>query len=217
MGSGAVWVADPVGGRVWRVEMQPGLEKRAYDVGTWVAGVAVGGGAVWATNEIADLVYRIDPVTDRVVEVTGATSPRDVGAGDGAVWVTAGRPRSSDAALPPAICGETAFDGEGRPDLLIVSDLPLRGEMRDVTRPMVDAIRLVAGQRGYQAGAFWWAIGRAIRPRRNQGSLTSSAAVRTRRRTLETPTSLRSSDRRSPPAPTCRSRSRTPLRAVRLP
>ena len=75
-------------------------------------------------------------------------------AGDGAVWVTAGRPPSLDADLPQAVCGEIAFDGDGAPDLLIVSDLPLKGEMRDFTRPMVDAIRLVLEQRGYEAGAF---------------------------------------------------------------
>ena len=154
VGSGAVWAADPLGGRVWRVETQPGLEKRAYDVGTWVSGVAFGDGAVWATNEIADLVYRIDPVTDRVTEVTAATTPRDVDVGGGAVWVTSGRPPSLDADLPQAVCAEIAFDGDGAPDLLIVSDLPLKGEMRDFTRPMVDAVRLVLEQRGYEAGAF---------------------------------------------------------------
>jgi branched-chain amino acid transport system substrate-binding protein len=154
VGAGAVWAAEPFGGRIWRVTPDPKVMKRAIEVDMWVAGLTFGEGAVWATNEIADLVYRIDPRTNRVRVVRGVAAPRGLGASDGAIWVAASRPPSRDAALPEPVCSGVAFDGPGRPDVLLVSDLPLRGPSRATQQAMVDAFRLVLAQRGYEAGGL---------------------------------------------------------------
>ena len=154
VGGGAVWVADPEGGNVWRVDTGPRLETTAIEVETWVVRLAFGEGALWATNEIADSIHRIDPRTGASRRVAGATSPRGVDAGDGTVWVTAATPPSEDAALPTAVCRNVDFGGDGSPDVLLVSSLPHQTGWLETTQPMVDAIRLVLRQRGYEAGAF---------------------------------------------------------------
>ena len=154
VGGGAVWVADPEGGNVWRVDTGPRLKTTAIEVETWVARLAFGEGALWATSEIADSIHRIDPRTGASRRVAGATSPRGVDAGDGTVWVTAATPPSEDAALPAAVCRNVDFGGDGSPDVLLVSSLPLQTGWSETTQPMVDAIRLVLRQRGYEAGAF---------------------------------------------------------------
>ncbi len=154
VGGGAVWGTDPEGGNLWRVDTGSAARKRAIPLETWVAGVTFGEGAVWTTNEITDEVHRIDARGRKAALVASVASPRDVAAADGAVWVTAAQPPSPDAALPGAVCGDVAFDGEGRPDVLLVSSLPLKGAARELTRPMVDAVRLVLEQRGFEAGAY---------------------------------------------------------------
>src|SRR6185312_10861932 len=128
--------------------------KRAIPLEAWVAGVSFGEGAVWVTNEIGDAVYRVDPRTATPKQVGEATSPRAVDAGDGGVWLTAASPPSEDAALPASVCGDVHYGGEGSPDVLIVSSLPLQGVARQWTQPMVDAIRHVLEQRGFEAGTF---------------------------------------------------------------
>jgi DNA-binding SARP family transcriptional activator/ABC-type branched-subunit amino acid transport system substrate-binding protein/DNA-binding beta-propeller fold protein YncE len=154
IGGGAVWAADPLGGKLWRVETGPNPTRRAIPLETWVAGVSFGEGAVWVTNEITDTVHRIDPRTGRPKQVGRATSPRAIDAGDGGVWLTAASPPSEDAALPASVCRDVHYGRDGTPDVLIVSSLPLQGDLRQLTQPMVDAIRLVFEQRGFEAGAF---------------------------------------------------------------
>lgn len=154
IGAGAVWVAVPFEGQLLRVDAGPRPTRRAIPLETWVAGVGFGEGAVWATNEIADSVHRIDPRTGTARRVSGATSPRAVDAGDGGVWVTEASPPSAEAELPASICRNVYYEREGRPDVLVVSSLPLQGEARHWTQPMVDAIRHVLKQRGFEAGGF---------------------------------------------------------------
>ncbi|MBA2293676.1 MAG: ABC transporter substrate-binding protein, partial [Actinobacteria bacterium] len=154
IGGGAVWVADPQVGKLWRVETGPNPAKRAIPLETWVAGVSFGEGAVWVTNEIADAVHRIDPRTGDSRRVGGATAPRAVDAGEGNVWLTATSPPSENAALPASVCRDVYFSGEGSPDVLIVSSLPLQGDGRQWAQPMIDAIRRVLEQRGFGAGTF---------------------------------------------------------------
>jgi DNA-binding SARP family transcriptional activator/ABC-type branched-subunit amino acid transport system substrate-binding protein/DNA-binding beta-propeller fold protein YncE len=154
IGAGAVWVAEPFAGRIWRVTPGRRDRQQAIEVDMWVAALTFGEGAVWATNEIADLVYRIDPRTMRVRTID-AIAPRGVGTGDGAVWVAASSAPSADAALPAAICSRVAYEGPGTPDLLLVSDMPLRDpSVRQWTRSLVDGFRLVLEHRGYEAGAY---------------------------------------------------------------
>jgi DNA-binding SARP family transcriptional activator/ABC-type branched-subunit amino acid transport system substrate-binding protein len=154
VGAGSVWAADPFDGSVWRVARDPPVAKRRIPLATWVNGVAFGAGTVWATNEIADEVYRIDPRTNEARVVARTASPRGVGAGEGAAWVVAASPPSPDAALPSPVCGEVYRRGTDDPRFLLVSDLPLQGEVRAFTQPIVDGIRHVLEQRGFEAGGY---------------------------------------------------------------
>ena len=154
VGAGSVWVADPLDGSVWRVDSAPPHAVRRIPLERWVNGLAFGAGAVWATNEIADEVYRIDPRKNEARVVARTASPRGLGAGEGAVWVAAASPPSREAGLPSSACGELVYDGPGEPELLLVSDLPLKGWARPTTVAMVEGVRQVLEQRGYEAGGY---------------------------------------------------------------
>ncbi len=154
IGAGAVWVTDPFGGKVWRIEVEPKRVKRAIRLETWVAAISFGEGVVWAANEIADEVYRIDPRTNGVKVVSRIFAPRSIEAGNGVVWVTAASPPSRDASLPAPVCGPLFYRGRGNPDVLLVSDLPLKGDVRASTLPMVQGLRFVLDQREFEAGGY---------------------------------------------------------------
>jgi branched-chain amino acid transport system substrate-binding protein len=157
VGAGSVWVTDPFGGTVTRIEPDPDpneVVQRTIPLDTWVGGIDFGDGAVWATNEIADKVYRIDPSTNRFRVVRGMTAPRGIAVGEGAAWVTTAGPPSADAALPASACSSILYGGEGKPTFLLVSDLPLRGDAGPTTRAMVDGIRFALERRGFEAGKF---------------------------------------------------------------
>jgi branched-chain amino acid transport system substrate-binding protein len=55
-------------------------------------------------------------------------------------------------ALPAASCGAIRYEGEGDPDFLIASDLPLQGANRALTTEMADAIEFILKQRDWKAG-----------------------------------------------------------------
>ena len=115
VGAGAVWVADPFGGSVWRIDPDPEPILRTIPLGVGVDGVAFGEGAVWATNEIADEVYRIDPDTNEARVVSRIAAPRGVAVGEGGVWVTSAGPPSAEEALPASSCGKLVYGGAGSP------------------------------------------------------------------------------------------------------
>jgi DNA-binding SARP family transcriptional activator/ABC-type branched-subunit amino acid transport system substrate-binding protein len=154
VGAGVVWLADPAGGSVWRVDPGPDPLLRQVTLDVGVRSLAFGRGALWATNEVANKVYRIDPGTNRARVVSRTVAPQRVAVGDGAVWVTALGPPSGRETLPASACGELVSGGGGRPQLLIASDLPLQGDPRSFTAPMVDGIRRVLEERGFRAGPF---------------------------------------------------------------
>ena len=155
VGAGAVWVADPAGGSVWRIDPEPEPPiLRSIPLGVGVAGIAFGEGAVWATNEVAGEVYRIDPRTNRARVVSRIASARGIAVGEGAVWVTAAPPRAAGAALPSSACSRISYSGAGTPRFLIASDLPLHGDARAATVPMVEAIRFVLERHDFKAGRF---------------------------------------------------------------
>ena len=58
----------------------------------------------------------------------------------------------SATALPAASCGAIRYEGEGEPEILIASDLPLQGSNRALTTEMADAIEFILAQRDWQAG-----------------------------------------------------------------
>ena len=55
-------------------------------------------------------------------------------------------------ALPSAACGPIRYEGEGEPDVLIASDLPLQGANRALTTEMADAIEFMLKERDWKAG-----------------------------------------------------------------
>jgi len=55
-------------------------------------------------------------------------------------------------ALPSSSCGELEFEGEGEPDVIVASDLPLQGSSRTQTIQMTKAIRVVLDQNSWKAG-----------------------------------------------------------------
>jgi len=55
-------------------------------------------------------------------------------------------------ALPSSSCEALEYGGEGEPDVIIASDLPMQGSSRTQTVQMVQAIRFILEQRDWKAG-----------------------------------------------------------------
>ena len=55
-------------------------------------------------------------------------------------------------AVQASSCSRVLYGGEGKPDVIVVSDFPLRGFGAQKTRQMVRAIEYVLRQRGFRAG-----------------------------------------------------------------
>ena len=85
-----------------------------------------------------------------------ATQPADTGVAGGGEETTegGGEATGSVTALPSSSCGPIEYGGEGEPNLLVASDLPLQGASRTQTGQINDAIRLVLDQAGWKAGDF---------------------------------------------------------------
>jgi ABC-type branched-subunit amino acid transport system substrate-binding protein/DNA-binding beta-propeller fold protein YncE len=152
VGAGSVWVADPAGGSVWRVNPVPEPTLRQVPLKLGVRGVEFGAGRVWVTNEVTGTVHAIDPDTNRARFVARLAAPQNVAVGEGGVWLTALGAPSADETLPASTCRDVFFRGGGTPRLLVVSDLPVQGDARALVKPMVDGIRFVFARRGFRAG-----------------------------------------------------------------
>jgi branched-chain amino acid transport system substrate-binding protein len=61
---------------------------------------------------------------------------------------------SAPEALPSSSCTAIEYEGDGNPDYLIVSDLPLQGASRTQTLQINDAIRYQLKQLGFKAGDY---------------------------------------------------------------
>jgi ABC-type branched-subunit amino acid transport system substrate-binding protein len=91
-------------------------------------------------------------------EAAATTEAADTGAaaggGDEATTEEEGGGEAAGAvtALPSSSCGEVEYGGEGEPNVLIASDLPLQGASRTQTTQINDAIRLVLDEAGWKAG-----------------------------------------------------------------
>jgi ABC-type branched-subunit amino acid transport system substrate-binding protein/streptogramin lyase len=150
VGAGSVWVTAAEEGVVWRIEPGPDPVSRTIDVGLGASYVAFGEGSVWTANYIDGAVTRIDPATNAVDARVQIGAAQALAVGAGSAWVsTAGVTRAGS--LPEPACGELVSGG-GKPDVLIVSDLPLQGPGGAGSRAMADAIRFVLAQRGFKAG-----------------------------------------------------------------
>ena len=114
--------------------------------------VAFGDGAVWTGNYINGTVSRVDLDTNAVTAESSVGTPQALAVGDGAAWVSVAG-GTIEGRLPAPPCGEVAAGGEA-PDVLIASDLPLRGAGSADPRAMANAVRSVIEQHSFQAGDF---------------------------------------------------------------
>jgi branched-chain amino acid transport system substrate-binding protein len=161
VGNGSVWVSAPGDGTVWRVDPAARPAMRTIEVGTGATALAFGGDALWVANPLRGTVSRVDPEENAVTATAQlGGSPRDVAVAGDTVWAVVAP--GGEVPLPPetgspgsrvhASCGPTFFGGEGEPDALIVSDLPLQGGVRISAQQMVQAIALVVRSRAFRAG-----------------------------------------------------------------
>jgi DNA-binding SARP family transcriptional activator/ABC-type branched-subunit amino acid transport system substrate-binding protein/DNA-binding beta-propeller fold protein YncE len=166
-GAGAVWVTDPFAGTLWRIDQRPEPVTKSIAVGPGAWSVAFGGGAVWVANTLDGTLLRIDPATNRVVSRTPLRgTPREVAVGGGRVLVSMGTGTSSTRAvltatgsaaaegIPSSSCGPVIYGGDGTPDVLIASDLPLQGATRGTTFPMTQAIQFALARSQFRAGPY---------------------------------------------------------------
>jgi ABC-type branched-subunit amino acid transport system substrate-binding protein len=159
VGGGSAWVSAPGDGAVWRVRPGPRLVMRTIDVEPGVAALAFGGGSLWAANPLRGTVTQVDAAAGRVARTLdlGGT-PRAVTAGAEGIWVAVAGDRARPAAdartgAPVhAHCSATFYRGPGRPDRLIVTDLPLQGGVRLSAQQMAQAAAFVLAERGFRAG-----------------------------------------------------------------
>jgi ABC-type branched-subunit amino acid transport system substrate-binding protein len=152
VGAGSVWAAANDEGVVWRINPQRPPILRTIDVGKGVSFVAFGEGAVWTGNYVDGAVSRIDPGTNTVSSKTSIGTPQALAAGAGAAWVSVAG-GTTEGALTAAGCGEVASGG-ATPDVLIASDLPLKGPGSGDPRAQEGAIRSALEQRGFRAGDY---------------------------------------------------------------
>jgi branched-chain amino acid transport system substrate-binding protein len=161
VGEGAVWVTSEVDGTLWRIDLAGGGRPSAIPVGQGAVGVAVGEGSVWVTNPLRGTVIEVDPETNavkRTIAVGGV--PRAIAVGEGAVWAVATgtggsvSARAAGGGLPRSFCEDVLFGGEGSPDLLIASDLPLQGGLRLSALQMSQAVAYVLRARSFKAGPY---------------------------------------------------------------
>jgi serine/threonine-protein kinase len=91
MGEGAVWVVgDAVDRRLWRIDPQRHRIVSTISLGFPPGSVAVGGGAVWVTDQLGDRLVEVDPKTGRVVKrIAVGRGAGGVAVGAGSVWVAA--------------------------------------------------------------------------------------------------------------------------------
>jgi branched-chain amino acid transport system substrate-binding protein len=79
----------------------------------------------------------------------GGDGDSDTTAGPGA---TDGGEPSNVEELPSSMCTGLEYEGEGEPDVIVASDLPLQGSSRTQTIQMTEAIRKVLSDNGWKAG-----------------------------------------------------------------
>jgi branched-chain amino acid transport system substrate-binding protein len=164
VGASSLWVADTLAGHVWRIEPGPPVETHTISAGHAAAGIAFGDGAVWVANPIEGRVVRIDAKTEDVREFELGNAPVAVSVAPAGVWaaVVAGGGRSIAPApklegldtLAAGTCQTAVYGGSGRPDLLIVSDLPMQRFDAPVTLAMVQAIEFVLRRHDFRAGPY---------------------------------------------------------------
>jgi branched-chain amino acid transport system substrate-binding protein len=150
LGAGSVWVSAPDDGVVWRIEPGPKPITRTISVGQGASTISFANGALWVANFLDDTVSRIDPATNAVAQTISLPGTlQGIAAVEDTVWVSV--VGTGSGVLPTSAC--SAIESGGRqPDVLIASDLPLRGGTSSTTRSMSAAILFVLREHGFKAG-----------------------------------------------------------------
>ena len=88
-----------------------------------------------------------------VLALTAAGCGGDDDDGDGGAADTSASDGGGGVeALPSSMCSDLEYEGEGEPDVIVASDLPLQGSSRTQTIQMTEAIRKVLSDANYKAG-----------------------------------------------------------------
>jgi branched-chain amino acid transport system substrate-binding protein len=88
-----------------------------------------------------------------VLALTAAGCGGDDDDGDGGAADTSASDGGGGVeALPSSMCSDLEYEGEGEPDVIVASDLPLQGSSRTQTIQMTEAIRKVLADANYKAG-----------------------------------------------------------------
>jgi ABC-type transport system substrate-binding protein/DNA-binding SARP family transcriptional activator len=88
-GDGSVWVADPGGGKVSRIDPGTGAEVDRILVGGGPGSITSGAGAIWVASTVGATLTRIDPATEAVTQTIPlpGTNPGAIAYGAGGLWV----------------------------------------------------------------------------------------------------------------------------------
>src|SRR3954466_1344519 len=80
--------------------------------------------------------------------------PRGRATAGGTLWVTVAAPPSTAGALPASTCGDLVTDGAGPPDVVLVTDAPMRAGARLPTLQGRDAALQTIRAAGFRAGRY---------------------------------------------------------------
>jgi YVTN family beta-propeller protein len=88
-GASSVWVTDPDGGAVARIDPNSGATVDRILVGGDPGSIVSGGGAIWTASTVGATVARIDPATESVTQTISlpGSSLGAIAVGGGFVWV----------------------------------------------------------------------------------------------------------------------------------
>jgi branched-chain amino acid transport system substrate-binding protein len=164
VGAGSVWVADPLAGVLWRIRPGPPIETHTVRVALGASGLAYGRGAVWVASAVDGQVVRVDAATEKVTTFPVGNAPQAVSVALAGVWTAVAAAGGQTVASIPKLlgletlaagtCSQAVYGGEGRPDFLIVSDLPTQSVDAPVSLAMVQAIEFVLRRHHFRAGRY---------------------------------------------------------------
>jgi ABC-type branched-subunit amino acid transport system substrate-binding protein/streptogramin lyase len=168
VGEGAVWVLNGNTPSVTRIDPRLAAVTATIPlgVGSNPSAIAAGADSVWVALTGAGALARIDPDDNSPHSTPLGGAPTGVTVGQGRVWVSVqpgfraglAEPRR-EVQVPGAVeqpfCTPVEFGGEGKPQFLIVSDLPLQLP-RSNLQPLqfTDAIRYVLARHDFRAGRY---------------------------------------------------------------
>jgi DNA-binding beta-propeller fold protein YncE len=87
VGAGGVWIADPLGDSVTRIDPVTNRPNGTFPTGRQPSAIAVGEGAIWVANSRDGTVTRYDPKTADIATIRVGGTPVGLTVGQGAVWV----------------------------------------------------------------------------------------------------------------------------------